>query len=126
MPKGALYVSWGELVPGREELALEVLQNAKLRLGQMQAQGRIECAEVVMLEPNGGSVLGFALIRGDRDALAALRVSEEFVRVIAEVELVHRNVVVAWAHTGAEQEQFLALSAQCRAELLGRHSRSDD
>lgn len=122
MPKGALYVSWGELVPGREALALQVLRDARLRLGEMQAQGHIERAEVVMLEPNGGSVLGFVLMQGDRDALAALRISEEFVRVIAGVGLVHRNLAVAWAHTGAEQEQFLAISAQRRAELLDRHS----
>lgn len=121
MPKGALYVSWGELIPGREEQGSGVLQDAMRYLGEMQGAGRIDGAEAAILEPVGGTTLGFVLVKGDRDALAALRVSEEFLRIIVGIQLVHRNVAVAWAHTGAEMGQLLGIWARREAELLGGH-----
>ena len=122
MAKGALFVSWGELIPGREETGSRVLQDAMAYLGRMQAEGRIEGAEAVVLEPVGGTTLGFVLVRGERDTLAALRVAPEFLRIVVGIQLVHRNVAVVWAHTGAEMGQLLGLWAEREAELLGEHA----
>jgi hypothetical protein len=118
MSKGALFVSWGELIPGREEKGSGVLQAAMGYLGTMQAEGRVDGAEAVILEPVGGTTLGFVLVKGDRDTLAALRVSPEFLRIVVGIQLVHRNVAVVWAHTGAGMGQLLGLWAEREAELL--------
>jgi hypothetical protein len=122
MAKGALFVSWGELIPGREETGSKILQDAMTYLGRMQAEGRIEGAEAVILEPVGGTTLGFVLVKGERDTLAALRVSPEFLRIVVGIQLVHRNVAVVWGHTGAEMGQLLGLWAEREAELLGEHA----
>ena len=119
MPKGALLVSWGELIPGRENTGSKVLQDAMQYLARMQAEGRIEGAEAAILEPVGNTTLGFVLVKGDRDTLAALRVSPEFLRIVVGIQLVHRNVALVWAHTGDEMAQVLGIWAEREAELLG-------
>ncbi len=122
MADGALYVSWGELIPGREETGSGVLGSALAFLGKLQAEGLVASADAVVLEPTGGTTLGFVLVKGDRDRLALLRVAPEFLEIVIGIQLVHRNVAVAWAHTGQELGQVLGLWARREAELLGGHS----
>jgi hypothetical protein len=50
----------------------------------------------------GGDLHGFVLDKGDKDALAPLRVSDEFVRMIAGVQLLHERVGEVWAYTHSE------------------------
>ena len=40
---------------------------------RLQQQGEIESFEPVALEPHGGDLYGFCLLRGDRDTLSRLR-----------------------------------------------------
>jgi len=122
MANGALYVSWGELIPGREETGSAVLNSAMAFLGRLQAEGRISAADAIVLEPTGGTTLGFVLVKGDRNTLASLRVAPEFLEIIIGIQLVHRNVAVAWAHTGPELGQVLGLWTKRETELLGGRS----
>jgi hypothetical protein len=48
--------------------------------GRLQQQGEIDSFEPFGLEPHGGDLNGFLLVRGDRDKLARLCVSEAFMR----------------------------------------------
>lgn len=118
MAQGALFVGWGALIAGRERAAQGVLAGAMQYLERLRGQGVIESVEVVALEPHGGDLEGFVLVKGDKEALARLRVADEFVRVIVGVQLVHQKVGVVWAYTGAEmQTLFEAWSRQ--EEKLG-------
>ena len=78
MADAGLFIGWGEVVRGRETEALEVFNETLGYYGRLQEEGSIESFEPVFLEPHGGDLGGFILIRGDAEKLSALRVSEEF------------------------------------------------
>src|ERR671928_154888 len=54
MAKGALFVGWGALIPGREAAARRVLGDAMQYLQRLQQAGTIDSFEAVALEPHGG------------------------------------------------------------------------
>lgn len=78
MADAGLFIGWGEVVRGREQEAVALFNEVLEFYGRLQEEGTIESFEPVFLEPHGGDLNGFVLIRGDAEQLAALRVSDEF------------------------------------------------
>ena len=115
--KSALFVGWGALIPGREKTARSVLGEAMQYLRRLQKEGTIDSIEAVALEPHGGDLNGFVLVKGDQERLARLRVEDEFVRIIVGVQLVHSNVGVVGAYTGAEMQSLFAIWDQQEEKL---------
>jgi len=109
MAKGSLMVGWGEIIPGREKAAQATLNDAMQYCIRLQQEGKIDRFEVVALEPHGSDLNGFVLVTGDKESVARLRVEDEFVSVIIGVQLVHRNVRVVGAYTGAEVQSLFAM-----------------
>ena len=118
MATGSLFVGWGSIIAGREKIAPRVLGQALEYLEKLKSQRAIEDVEVVLLEPHGGELEGFVLIKGERDKLAHLRVQPEFVEVIVGVQLVHTKVGVVGAHSGDGVPSILALWDKQEARLL--------
>jgi hypothetical protein len=81
MANAALFIGWGNAARGREEKSLAVFNDGLQYWTRLQQSGEIESFEPVALEPHGGELLGFVLIRGDRDKLNRLRTSEEWLRL---------------------------------------------
>jgi hypothetical protein len=100
MAMGALFVGWGSAVRGREQKALEVFQEALQYYGRLQQQGDIQSFEPVALEPHGGDLDGFLLIKGDPEKLARLRASDEFIAINTRAGMVVENFGVAGAFVG--------------------------
>lgn len=119
MAQGALFVGWGAIIPGREKTASRVLGAAVEYLRRMQGEGTIDGFDVMLLEPHGGELEGFVTVKGDRDKLARLRVSEDFQRVIVGVQLVHSKVGVVGAYAGAEMGSLMRLWDEQEDQLLG-------
>ncbi len=117
MAKGALFVGWGAIIPGREKTAANVLGEAMEYCGRLQQDGQLDSFEAIVLEPHGGNLEGFVVVRGDKDKLAQLRVDDEFVRMIVGVQLVHTNMRVVWAYTGAEMQSLFAMWDQQEEKL---------
>ena len=88
MADAGLFIGWGEVVRGRETEATELFQEALAFYGRLQEEGTIESFEPVFLEPHGGDLSGFILVRGDAEKLASLRVSEEFTQLSLRVGLI--------------------------------------
>ena len=88
MADAGLFIGWGEVVRGRETEALEVFNETLAYYGRLQEEGEIENFEPVFLEPHGGDLNGFILIRGDAEKLASLRVNEEFTQFSIRAGLV--------------------------------------
>jgi hypothetical protein len=88
MADAGLFIGWGQVVRGREDRALEVFNETIELYGQMQADGRIESFEVGLLQPHGGELGGFELIRGSEDQIDALRRSEDFERINTKASLI--------------------------------------
>jgi len=113
MATGALVVGWGSVVRGREQKALQVFNEAIEYYTRLQQQGMIESFEPVALEPHGGDLQGFLLVRGDREKLNALRSSEEFLRLNNRNVQVVDNFGVVTAFIGEElQRQFADFQTQ--------------
>ena len=113
MATGALVIGWGAVVRGREQKALQVFNESIQYYTQLQQQGMIESFEPVALEPHGGDLLGFLIVRGDREKLNALRTSEEFLRLNNRAVQVIDNLGVITAFIGEElQRQFADFQTQ--------------
>ena len=108
MATGALVIGWGQAVRGREQKALQVFNEAIQYYTQLQQQGTIESFEPVALEPHGGDLLGFLLVRGDSEKLNALRSSEEFLRLNNRAALVVENLGVVTAFIGEDLQHLFA------------------
>ncbi|WP_301168761.1 hypothetical protein [Brevibacillus nitrificans] len=118
MAKGSLMVGWGEIIAGREKAAQATLNNAMQYCIRLQQEGKIDRFEVVALEPHGSDLNGFVLISGDKETIAQLRADDEFVSVMVGVQLVHRNVRVVGAYTGAELQSLFAMWDEQEEKLL--------
>jgi hypothetical protein len=118
MKKGALFVGWGAIIPGREKSASRVLGEAMEYLQRLKEEGVIDSIDVVLLEPHGGELEGFVLIRGEHDCLAKLRGEESFLQTIVGVQLVHTKVGVIGAYADAEMQSVLQIWDQQEGRLL--------
>jgi hypothetical protein len=76
-----LMVGWGSPVRGREANAAAVFGEAVELWTRLQTDGTIDSWEAVFLEPHGGDLAGFFLIRGERENIAQLRLSDEVLRL---------------------------------------------
>jgi len=113
MATSALVIGWGATVRGREQKALQVFNEVIQYYTHLQQQGTIQSFEPVALEPHGGDLQGFLLIRGDREKLNALRSSEEFLRLNNRAALVVDNLGILTAFIGEElQRQFADFQTQ--------------
>ncbi len=115
----ALFIGWGHSVRGREQQALQVFNEAIQYFSGLQQRGEIEAFEPVALEPHGGDLYGFLLVRGDPDRLARVRASEEFRRVIQRAGLVVEGMGVVTAFVGDDLNRQFGILQQQASELAG-------
>jgi hypothetical protein len=95
----AIFLGWGQVVRGREQLALQVFQDTAEYWAKLQQDGKIESFRPFLLRPHGGDLAGFWLIHGERSALDEIQSSEEFVRLIARAGAIVDNLGVTSAVT---------------------------
>ena len=117
MADAGLFIGWGAPVRGREAKGLEVLSEALAYYGRLQQQGAVESVEPVLLEPHGGDLQGFILLRGSEERLAQLRVDDEFVRLSTRASLVVERVGVAGAALGDGLQASIETYQQAIADL---------
>jgi hypothetical protein len=115
----ALFLGWGPVVRGREQLALQVFQETLDYYGKLQQEGRIESFEPVLIAPHGGDLGGFILVRGERSRLDEIRSSDEFERQVVRAGTVVDNVGVINANTGEALGQTMGRFQSVSQELLG-------
>ena len=119
MADHALFVGWGEIIAGREQQAARVFGETMDYFGRLAQAGEIGGVDPFFLEPHGGDLGGFFLVRGEAAALARVRASEEFGRVVIRATMVAQRVGVVGATTGAELARQLGEYQQHAAELAG-------
>jgi hypothetical protein len=93
MADRVLFVSWGEVVRGREERALEVFNEVLGLYGRMQQEGRIERFDVVLLEPSTG-LGGYIELHGSAEQLARVVEEDDWRQAIADSTLVVDDVKI--------------------------------
>lgn len=117
MADAALFVGFGHPVRGRERQAMQVFNEGMQLWGQLQARGEIESFEAALLGAHGGDLGGFMLLRGDRAKLAAVRWSDEFLRLIARAGLIVESLGVVPAVLGEELGRQMALFQEAVEDL---------
>jgi hypothetical protein len=109
MADAGLFIGWGEVVRGREDRALDVFNETLELYGQLQSEGRIEDFEVALLDPHGGDLLGYAMLRGSEEQIDAVRHNEDFQRVMTKASLVVDNLGLIPASIGEGLGRAMAI-----------------
>ncbi len=117
MADSGLFVGFGFPVRGRERQAINVFNETFEYYSRLQQDGEIESFEPVLLEPHGGELGGFFLLRGDKDKLARIRTSEEFERMTARGELIVEHLGVVSAFLGERLMSQMSVFSQQVEEL---------
>ena len=84
MADRVLFLGWNRSVAGREQQAMQLFQKTMEFYGGLQAGGRIESFEPVILSAHGGDLNGFILIKGDADKLEEVRKDDTFINFTIE------------------------------------------
>jgi hypothetical protein len=98
MAERVLFISWGEVVRGREVAALENFNETIGLYGQMQQDGRLESFDVVLLDP-AMDIAGYFEIHGSAEQLTALKASEDFRQELVNGSLIVDNLKMADGYT---------------------------
>jgi hypothetical protein len=109
MADAGLFIGWGEVVRGREDRALDVFNESVDLYGQLQSDGRIEDFEIALLDPHGGDLLGYAMLRGSEEQIDAVRRDEDFQRVMTKASLVVENLGLIPASIGEGLARAMAI-----------------
>ena len=115
----ALFIGWGQVVRGREQQSLQVFNEAMQFFTDLQQRGEIDAFEPVTLEPHGGDLYGFMLLRGDPEKLSRMRSSEAFGRLIQRGALVVEDFGVVTASVGDTIMRQFEIFQQQASELAG-------
>jgi hypothetical protein len=118
MADSGLFIGWGEVVRGREEKAIQVFNETLQYYGQLQQDGRIESFDVCLLEPHGGDLAGFVLLRGSDEQLDAVHHDDEFQRHLARANLIVDRLGIVPAAFGEEIGRQMSLYQNEVAELV--------
>jgi hypothetical protein len=107
MADAALFIGWGNAVRGRERKALDVFGEAVGFWTKLQQDGEVESFDPVFLEPHGGDLQGFFLVRGEREALAKLRVRDDVMQLNLRAGLIVENFGVVGGSVGAGIDELM-------------------
>ena len=110
-----LFISWGRVVAGREEIALEVFNESVGLYGRLQQDGRIEGFDTVLLTPTGG-IEGYFQVHGSAEQLAALREDADWQRSIVDASLIveDMSVVDGFENQGVADQMAMYQAAIAR------------
>jgi len=112
MADTGLFIGWGAPVRGREKKGLDVFNEAVQWYGQVQQDGRIESFEVALLEPHGGDLEGFFVVRGEQEELNRIRTGDEFQRLAVKAQVLVQAFGVVGAVTGERLNKHMAWFAE--------------
>ena len=100
-----LMISWGSVVRGREERALEVFNESVGLYGRLQQEGRIDGFDVALLVPNGG-VDGYFQLQGSSAQLADVKEDERFKRAMIDASLIVEDLRITdgYCNEGVAQQ----------------------
>jgi hypothetical protein len=84
MADRVLFIGWNRPVIGREKQAVESLTKSMQFYGKLQADGRIESFDTVILSAHGGDMNGFVMLKGSAQQIAGIRQDETFIDLTIE------------------------------------------
>jgi hypothetical protein len=117
MADHGLFLGFGWPVRGREQNAAKVFNEAVELWTRLQDEGAIESWDAIFLEPHGGDLGGFFIVRGERDRIAQIRVSDDLERLTTRAQLIVENFGVVGAQMGGAIATQMQLFLESAGEL---------
>jgi hypothetical protein len=117
MAYGALFIGWGETHSGRERKAVELFTESLAYLSKLVVEGRVASVEPFFLEPHGGDLEGFFLVRGDLGDLNTIRYEDDFQRMAVRAQAVVSNFGIVQAKTGEMLNKHMAWFTEAAREV---------
>ena len=117
MSDSALFIGWGATAAGRERKSVELFGEALKYLTRLVQEGRLASVEPFFLEPHGGDLEGFFLVRGEQDELNRIRSEDEFQRMATRAQVVVQNFGVVGAITGQRLNSHMAWFAEAARDV---------
>ena len=109
MADSGLFIGWGQVVRGREGPAVDSFNGTIGYLGQLQGGGRIEDFEICFLNPHGGDLAGFMLVRGTEAQMNDVRGDDDFQRHMTRADLLVENLGIIDAALGERIAQQMSV-----------------
>jgi hypothetical protein len=100
MGTNLVFLGWNRPVAGREAQAGQLFQETLQYLGGLQQAGTIQSFDTVLLNPHGGDLNGFFLIRGESTKLDALKSSEKWQTFMTRAGMLLEGVGAVRGATG--------------------------
>lgn len=116
MADSALFIRWGETHPGRERKAVELFTESLAYLSRLVQEGRLASVEPFFMEPHGGDLEGFFLVRGEYDELNRIRAEDEFQRLAVRAQTIVSNFGILAAKTGEQLNKHMAWFTEAARE----------
>jgi hypothetical protein len=117
MANDVVFLGWNRPIAGREHEAAEVFGQSMAFYEAQKRAGHIDSYESFLLDPHGGELNGFVLLRGTRAKLDALVASDEFQAILVKAVAYIDDIGVVPGRTG---EAVLARIGQFMAALPKR------
>ena len=109
MASNVLLFGWNRSIPGREKVSGAHFDEFVKYLGGLQQKGSIQGFDVVFLDPHGGDLNGFFLVRAESTKLDALLSTNEWIAHITRASLHLQGAGVIRGATGDEVMKRMAL-----------------
>jgi hypothetical protein len=109
MSANVVFFAWNRSIPGREHLAAAHFQEFVQYLGGLKQNGTIQSFDTVFLDPHGGDLNGFILIRGEPAKLDLLKSGIEWVTHMTRAALHTEGIGAVRGVTGETIMQRLEL-----------------
>jgi hypothetical protein len=119
MSDDALFLGWGQVVRGREEKAVAVFNESIEYYGRLQQEGKLESVEPWFLQPHGGDLEGFIILRGEPAQLDEILRSPEFERLQARVGMIVDRLGIVPAVTGSSLARGMGQFQEAIGDLGG-------
>jgi len=117
MTDSALFIGWGATAAGRERKSVELFGESLRFLTSLVVEGRVASVEPFFLEPHGGDLEGFFLVRGEQDELNKIRSEDPFQRLAVRAQVVVQNFGVVGAITGERLNSHMAWFAEAARDV---------
>ena|SRR5580704_9951790 len=100
MANDVMFIGWNRPIAGREQAASELFMHSMEFYESQKKAGNLAGYEVVLLDPHGGELNGYVLLRGARAKLDALVASDEFVSIMVKASVFLTEVGAIHGVTG--------------------------
>jgi hypothetical protein len=100
MANDVVFIGWNRPIVGRENAAAELFGQSMAFYEAQKRAGHLDSYETTLLDPHGGELNGFILLRGTRAKLDALVASDEFQAIMVKASVFLADVGVVNGLTG--------------------------